>query len=85
MEVKFHKNFKKKFKRIPQKVQERFYERLNLFLQNKFDKMLNNHSVDKVFPNCKSINVSGDYRAIFEDQGDVVVFIAIGTHSDLYQ
>ncbi len=84
MEVKFHKNFKKKFSKLPVKIQEQFYERLELFFQNKFDKLLNNHSVDKVFPNCNSINVSGDYRAIFEDQVDLAIFITIGTHSELY-
>jgi len=84
MEVKFHNNFKKKFKKIPVKIQEQFYERLDLFFQDKFDKTLNNHSVDKAFPNCKSINITGDYRAIFTDQNDLIIFITIGTHSELY-
>lgn len=84
MDAVFHKNFKKKFKKLPPKIQEKFYERLDVFLQNKFDTVLNNHSVDKVFLHCRSINVSGDYRAIFRDQKDVVIFITIGTHSDLY-
>lgn len=84
MEVKFHKHFKKKFKKLPEKIQEQFYERLEIFFQNKFDKILNNHSVDMAFPNCNSINISGDYRAIFEDQGHVAIFITIGTHSELY-
>ncbi len=84
MEVKFHKNFKKKFKKLPVKIQEQFYERLELFFQNKFDKILNNHSVDKAFPNCNSINVSGDYRAIFQDLSDLAIFITIGRHSELY-
>lgn len=84
MEIRFHKNFKKRFKKIPVKIQEQFYERLEVFIQNKFDKILNSHAVDKAFPDCKSINVSGDYRAIFKDNGDVAVFITIGTHSELY-
>lgn len=84
MEVKFHKNFRKKLDKTPLKIQERFYQRLDLFLQDKFDRVLNNHSVDKAFPNCNSINVSGDYRAIFEDQGETAIFITIGTHSELY-
>ncbi len=54
MEVRFHKNFKKKFKKLPVKIQEQFFERLEIFFQNKFDKLLNNHSVDKAFPNFKS-------------------------------
>jgi len=84
VEIKFHKNFKKRFKKIPFSVQERFYERLDLFLKDKFDKILHNHSVDRAFPNCKSINISGDYRAIFEEQEDTAIFITIGTHSELY-
>lgn len=84
MEVKFHTTFKKKLKKIPLKMQERFYERLELFVQDKFSRVLNNHSVDRAYPNCRSINVSGDYRAIFEDQGELIIFINIGTHSDLY-
>lgn len=84
MEVKFHTTFKKKLKKIPPKIQGRFYERLELFLQDKFIGVLNNHSVDRAYPNCRSINVSGDYRAIFEDYGERIIFINIGTHSDLY-
>jgi len=67
MEIKFHTTFKKKLKKIPSKIQERSYERLELFVQNKFARVLNNHSVDRAYQNCRSINLSGDYRAIFED------------------
>lgn len=84
MEVKFHTMFKKKLKKIPPKIQERFYERLELFLRDKFSMALHNHSVDQAYPNCRSINVNGDYRAIFKDHGEMIIFINIGTHSDLY-
>ncbi|MFA5318457.1 MAG: type II toxin-antitoxin system mRNA interferase toxin, RelE/StbE family [Patescibacteria group bacterium] len=84
MEVTFHRNFKKKFKKLPLKIQQQFYERLELFLHDKFNKILNNHAVGSVFPNCRSINISGDYRTIFYSQGNAIIFITIGTHSDLY-
>ena len=84
MKAKLHKNFQKKFDKLPLKIQEHFYERLDIFLENKFNKLLNNHSVEKRFPNCRSINVSGDYRAIFKENGDVAIFITIGSHSSLY-
>jgi len=85
MEVIFHKNFKKKFKKLPEKIQSEFLERIDLFLTDKFNRLLNNHSVDKAFPMCRSINVSGDYRAIFYEKEKIVVFILIGTHSELYK
>ena len=84
MEVKFHAAFKKKLRKTPHKIQERFFERLELFVQDKFNRVLNNHSVDRAYPNCRSINVSGDYRAIFEEQDEIIIFINIGTHSNLY-
>ena len=65
-------------------MQERFYERLELFLSDPYNATLNNHSVEKAFPDCRSINITGDYRAIFKDQGNVVIFIIIGTHAELY-
>lgn len=84
MEIVYHNNFKKKFKKLPGKVQKRFEERLEVFIKDKFNQILNNHAVERAFPNCRSINVTGDYRVIFQDQGDLVIFIAIGTHSELY-
>ncbi len=84
MEIQFHKNFKKRFNKIPLKTQAQFYKKLELFLYDKFNQTLNNHSVEKTFPNCRSINVNGDYRAIFYEQGNTAVFITIGTHSDFY-
>ena len=84
MQVVYKKRFEKNFKKLPLKTRDQFYERLEIFLDNKFDIVLNNHSVDKAFPNCRSINVSGDYRAIFMEQTDVVMFITIDTHSNLY-
>jgi addiction module RelE/StbE family toxin len=85
MHIVFHTSFKKKFKKLSLKIQEHFYKRLVLFQKNKFDAMLNNHSVEKRFPHCRSINITGDYRAIFkEGKKDVCTFINIGTHSELY-
>ena len=84
MEIKFKKRFQKDFKKLLPKIKEKFYERLEIFINNKFDIILNNHSVNKAFSDCWSINITGDYRAIFKDDGDAVFFITIGTHSELY-
>ncbi len=84
MNAILHGNFKKKFKKLPLPVRSRFKERLCLFLENKFNPILNNHSVNVTFPGCRSINVTGDYRAIFKEEGEDIIFINIGTHSELY-
>jgi len=81
MQVVFHKTFVKEFSKLPKKIQQKFDERLELFAENKFSEVLNNHSVAKKFPGCRSVNVTGDYRAIFKDEEAIVTFITIGTHS----
>lgn len=84
MRVLYKKRFEKKIRRLPVKVKEQFYDRLELFLTDKFHRVLNNHSVDHAFPACRSINITGDYRAIFQELNSTVVFITIGTHAELY-
>ena len=84
MEVRFHKTFRKKFRKLPPKVQERFYARLRIFITDKFDPRLHNHSVDRAFDNCHCSNVTGDYHAIFYENSGEIIFIAIGTHAELY-
>jgi len=84
MEIGYKIRFQKDFKKLPPKIKNRFYDRLSLFLQNKFDPILNYHPVEKAFPGCRSINVTGDYRAIFKEERDTAIFITIGSHSELY-
>jgi mRNA-degrading endonuclease YafQ of YafQ-DinJ toxin-antitoxin module len=84
MDAYLHRTFLKRFRKLPLKIQEKFGERLELFLKNPTEPSLNNHSVEKRFPECRSINVTGDYRAIFKLQKDTAIFITIGTHSELY-
>jgi addiction module RelE/StbE family toxin len=80
-----HRNFVKQFKKLPREVRKKFEERLKLFMDNPFVEILNNHSVEKVFPGCRSINITGDYRAIYKYEDDIVTFVNIGTHSELYK
>jgi mRNA-degrading endonuclease RelE of RelBE toxin-antitoxin system len=84
MKVDFHRKFRKKLYKLPIPIQDKFYERLRLFYEDPFLASLNNHSVDRVYPGCRSINVTGDYRVIFSDDGKTVLFINIGTHAELY-
>ncbi len=84
MRVVYKKDFVKQFKKLSLKTQMQFYDRLKLFFENQFDPRLHNHAVDNAFRGCYSINVTGDYRSIFQKEGDMVIFLSIGTHSELY-
>lgn len=84
MEIKLHKNFEKQYLKLRISQKKKFKERRNLFLQDQFSPILNNHSLQGKYLGYRSINVTGDLRAIFKKDGDNVIFIAIDSHSNLY-
>lgn len=84
MEVVFNKKFKKAIVKLPKNVQERFREKFALFIQDQFHPLLNNHSLHGEYNHTRSINVTGDYRALYIKNEEKIVFIAVGTHSELY-
>lgn len=84
MKIFYKDKFDKKFRKLNPKIQNQFYERLSIFITNRYHPILNNHRVEKRFAGCRSINITGDYRAIFQDESNMVIFINIGTHSELY-
>jgi len=47
---------------------------------------LNNHQLGGQLKNYRSININADWRLIFQEfnQGNIIYFIVIGTHSQLY-
>ena len=84
MRIYFHHQFEKQFRKLPSSVQEQFRERLALFLETPTHPLLRIHMLhgDK-YPHM-SLNVNGDYRALFLHQQDGITFYEIGTHSNLY-
>ncbi len=79
------KKFDKQFKKLSKKTREHFYEKVMIFRTEPFHPVLNNHSVHYPYENCRSINVNGDIRALYEVKDDTVIFIRIGSHSELYK
>lgn len=85
MKIRFHRNFEKQYKRLTKREQKKVQERLTLFLKNPFDPILRNHSLKGKFLDYRSINITGDLRAIYKYLGpDECVFVVLGKHSDLY-
>ncbi len=79
------KRFDKQFAKLPNKLRIQFIERVEIFVENSFDSILNNHAVHYPYDGCRSINITGDIRAIYEPRENTAIFIRIGTHSELYK
>ncbi len=85
MKITLHKNFEKQYKKLNQKERGKFKERRNIFLENPFHPILNNHKLQGPHKGYRSINIAGDLRAIYKLVAkDTALFIAIDSHSNLY-
>ncbi len=86
MIIDYSKKLIKEFDKMPTKLQQKFRERLLLFLENPGHPLLRNHSLTGELMGLRSINVTGDIRALYQESGeDKVIFMTIGSHSQLYQ
>lgn len=77
--------FKKQYKKLPDKFQLQFDERLRLFVVDRTDPRLGIHPLKGRYAGYWSMDVNGDLRALYLQQGDtIIIFGFIGTHSQLY-
>lgn len=85
MTIQYAPKFKKQYQKLPQKIQQQFDNRLQLFLSDPFHPFLRNHPLVGKFLGYWSFNVSGDVRALYLMVDDeLIIFALIGTHSQLY-
>ncbi len=90
MIIKFHKKFDKELFRAPHEIQSAFDIRFDLFVTNPHHPLLRNHVLAGQYEGCRSININGDWRAIYEEIDSIngepyIEFIALGAHSQLYK
>jgi addiction module RelE/StbE family toxin len=88
--VDYAKEFLKQLQKAPSKIRIAFQNRLTLFLENPLNPILHNHVLIGRLKDYRSINVTGNWRAIYSEEtnqhGEItIVFKLIGTHSQLYK
>lgn len=87
MNIKFHNDFKKHYKKVPSNIKKSFDKRIEVFRQDIFYPILNNHALNGKYTGLRSINITGDWRALYSehDGGKLIIFHLINTHSELYK
>lgn len=87
--VEFSDSFDKQLRKSPVEIKKAFRERTLLFYASPTSPLLNNHKLKGRMGLYRSINVTGDWRALYTtrelDGGEAVVFELLGTHSQLYK
>ncbi|MDO8564440.1 MAG: type II toxin-antitoxin system mRNA interferase toxin, RelE/StbE family [bacterium] len=75
----------KRYAKISPSLRSRCDERVELFETEPNHPLLHNHALQGDRRGQWSINITGDWRAIYEFQDEnTVIFIDIDTHSNLY-
>ncbi|QQR64784.1 type II toxin-antitoxin system mRNA interferase toxin, RelE/StbE family [Candidatus Kaiserbacteria bacterium] len=86
MQYILSKQFEKDFSKLPNATKKKTVVTLEKFTVNPQNPTLRNHGLLGKWKDHFSINVTGDTRAIyFVIEKDVVRFVAIGSHSELYE
>ena len=88
MKPKFSKQFLKAYRKSPKKVQFKVDSIMVVFLINPQSAELRNHQLSGFYQGCRSIDITGDWRAVYRevvfDGERRAYFVALGTHSQLY-
>ncbi|MCL2682263.1 MAG: type II toxin-antitoxin system mRNA interferase toxin, RelE/StbE family [Bacteroidales bacterium] len=88
MKIEYHKSFTKQFANLQRKEQLRTLETLKLFEKEPFSGSLRNHRLKGSLSQFRSISAGGNIRLHYyekEPNHIIVVFVAIGSHSQLYK
>ncbi len=77
--------FEKQYKKLPDKIKKKFIQRVGILVTDGRNPSLRVHTLAGNKYPMKSMNVTGDYRALFIVEKNTITFYNIGTHSELYQ
>ena len=80
--------FFEKLKKVDVRIRKSFEEKIAVFEKNPLDPSLNNHPLKAPYEGLRSIDITNDYRAIYEEvpagTETIAYFSLLGTHKELY-
>jgi addiction module RelE/StbE family toxin len=86
MQIISDKKFDKHFKKLSPKIKKEFERRMNIFIKDINNPVLNIHKLSGGdLRGLWSFNLSGDIRVVFDKiNKDTIILIDVGSHSELY-
>ncbi len=86
MEIRYHKHFLKRFKKLSPDLKEKTISTIRRFTKNPRDPCLRNHGLKGRLAGKRAFWITGDVRIIFEEfEGYIlVILLDIGTHNQVY-
>lgn len=84
MDISYSKAFIKQAKKLSPEIRNKLLERVEVFSMNPLHPTLRNHALKGKYKNYRSIDITGDVRALYLQRSTEAIFDAVGTHSQLY-
>lgn len=87
LRVEYHRRFEKQLAKLPKKQRDKAIDAIELFLNNPAESRLRNHALVGQWKGYYSISAGGDLRIHLQliKSENIVFFVAVGTHSQLYK
>ncbi len=84
MTTAYSKAFIKQAKKLSPDLRKKLQAKIKTFSSNPLDLTLRNHALKGKYKEYRSIDITGDVRALYLPKEDEAIFDAVGTHSQLY-
>jgi addiction module RelE/StbE family toxin len=84
LRIEFTPLFNKQRKAAPLEIKKAFQDTLALFIVEPDHPSLRNHPLKDKFAGVRSIDVTGDWRALYRREHERIIFVELGTHDQLY-
>lgn len=89
MKVQYAPTLIRLLKKANVRIRRQFLDRIAIFMMRPDDPQLNNHALTDDWLGFRSIDVTADYRAIYEEisgpDEPMAYFVDLGTHKQLYR
>ena len=82
--IEFSVFFNKHLTASTREIRVAFLETLQLFRDDPDHPSLRNHPLKDKFAEVRSIDVTGDWRALYRRERERIIFVELGTHDQLY-
>ena len=88
MKVRYSPYFYKQYKKANVRIRNRVDQVVTIFTKNPNDLELNNHTLIEPYQDLRSIDITADWRALYEKiqigEETIAYFVELGTHDKLY-
>lgn len=89
MIVQYDPDFLDKLKSVNVRIRKSFNQKIELFKKDPYNLQLDNHELQREYEGYRSIDITSDYRALYEEAQSgnetIAYFSLLGTHKELFK